>query len=117
MVFNPLSWTRTDVLRVELPQGLSDRRARLVVLPRRTARRAGQGRSRLRLRVLKLQRRPKPPGRRAGRGQRIESRFYRVEFDPASGGIVSIRDKELDRELVDRKAPFRLNQYVYVGRR
>ena len=45
----------------------------------------------------------------------IESRFYRVQFDPQSGGIVSIRDKELDKELVDPKAPFKLNQYVYVA--
>jgi hypothetical protein len=48
-------------------------------------------------------------------GNVIESRFYRVEFDPRTGGIVSIRDKELNQELVDPKAPFQLNQYVYVA--
>jgi alpha-mannosidase len=31
----------------------------------------------------------------------IESPFYRVELDPASGSIRSIYDKELNKELVD----------------
>jgi hypothetical protein len=45
----------------------------------------------------------------------IENRFYRVVFDPATGGITSILDKESGRELVDPKAPYRLNQYLYVA--
>ena len=32
-----------------------------------------------------------------------------------AAAIASIRDKELDRELVDRKAPYQLNQYLYVA--
>ena len=71
---------------------------------------------------MRLPRAEARPRRRAGPlapqpadGNVIESRFYRVEFDPATGGIVSIRDKELDRELVDAQAPFQLNQYVYVA--
>jgi hypothetical protein len=48
-------------------------------------------------------------------GTAIESRYYRVEFDPATGGIKSIRDKELGKELVDPKAPYGANQYVYVA--
>ena len=46
----------------------------------------------------------------------IESRFYRVEFDPATGG-----DREHPRQGARTgswsiaKAPFRLNQYVYVA--
>jgi hypothetical protein len=44
----------------------------------------------------------------------IESRFYRVTLDPASGSVRSIFDKELNRELVDSASPYRFNQYVYV---
>jgi alpha-mannosidase len=48
-------------------------------------------------------------------GAAIESRFYRVSFDQATGAITSIFDKELKRELVDPKAPYRLDQYLYVS--
>jgi hypothetical protein len=48
-------------------------------------------------------------------GNAIEGKYYRVEFDPATGGINSIRDKELGKELVDRKAGYGVNQYVYVA--
>ena len=66
-------------------------------------------------RVLKLgpaRQRPEPE---PAEGNMIESRFYRVTFDPATGGITSILDKESGRELVDPKAPYRLNQYLYVA--
>ncbi|MBN1422692.1 MAG: hypothetical protein JXP34_28205 [Planctomycetes bacterium] len=42
----------------------------------------------------------------------LENRFFRVRLDPATGTIRSIYDKELDRELVDGKAPHRVNQLV-----
>ena len=43
----------------------------------------------------------------------LENRYYRVAFDPATGGITSIRDKELNAELVDQAAPHRFNEYLY----
>jgi hypothetical protein len=43
----------------------------------------------------------------------LESRFYRVAFDPATGAITSIRDKQLDIELVDQAAPHKFNEYLY----
>ena len=65
--------------------------------------RPGQGRAGLRISRAEAWAAGAKAGRRgAPKGTSIESRFYRVEFDPASGGIASIRDKELDRELVDR---------------
>ncbi|RLF04035.1 MAG: hypothetical protein DRK00_07595 [Thermoprotei archaeon] len=42
----------------------------------------------------------------------IENEFYRVEVDSKTGVIVSIYDKELERELVDRSAPHGFNQIV-----
>ena len=44
----------------------------------------------------------------------IENRYYRIQFDHATGAIASILDKELQRELVDPHAPQRFNQFVYV---
>ena len=42
----------------------------------------------------------------------IENRFYKVTLDPQTGAIASLYDKELSRELVDRQAPDKLNQFV-----
>jgi hypothetical protein len=44
----------------------------------------------------------------------LESPFYRVELDPASGAVRSIYDKDLRRELVDQQSSYRLGQYLYV---
>ncbi|MGB6870863.1 MAG: glycoside hydrolase family 38 C-terminal domain-containing protein [Acidobacteriaceae bacterium] len=45
----------------------------------------------------------------------LETPFYRVELDPATGGIRSLYDKQLGRELVDPASPWRLGQYLYVS--
>ncbi len=42
----------------------------------------------------------------------LENRFYRVEVDESLGGISSIYDKELGRELVDTTSERLLNQIV-----
>ncbi len=42
----------------------------------------------------------------------IENRFFKVALDPRTGGIASVYDKELARELVDQQAPDKLNQFV-----
>ena len=42
----------------------------------------------------------------------LENRFYKIRIDPKSGGISSIYDKELKRELVDERAPHKVNQFV-----
>jgi alpha-mannosidase len=44
----------------------------------------------------------------------IENQYYRVVFDPASGAIKSIYDKQLNKELVNAASPYRANQYLYV---
>ena len=45
----------------------------------------------------------------------IESPYYRVTVDPERGGIASIYDKTLGKELVDAGSPYALDQYVYAG--
>jgi alpha-mannosidase len=44
----------------------------------------------------------------------MENSFYRVQVDAATGGVKSIFDKQLNRELVDTSSPYRFNQYLYV---
>jgi alpha-mannosidase len=50
-----------------------------------------------------------PPGRDV-----LESPYYSIELDTASGAIRSIFDKELNQELVDTGNTFRFDQYLYV---
>ena len=45
--------------------------------------------------------------------QSLENQFYRIAFDPATGAITSIRDKQLAIELVDQTAPHKFNEYLY----
>jgi len=44
----------------------------------------------------------------------IESRYYRISLDPATGAVTHVIDKELNRDLVDGNAGYRLNQLVYA---
>jgi len=42
----------------------------------------------------------------------LENQFFRIKIDPKTGGISSIYDKQLKRELVDEDAPHKVNQFV-----
>ncbi len=53
--------------------------------------------------------------REVGSGPVIENQYYRLEVDPDTGGIKSLYDKSARRELVDPKAPYKLNQFLYVS--
>lgn len=48
------------------------------------------------------------------RGSVIENAYYRVEADAATGGVKSILDKQLNRELVDSSSSYKFDQYLYV---
>jgi len=114
VVFNLTSWPRSDdvVVVAALPDGMcvaephmAEEKLHAIVVKDVPA---------FGYRVLKLAPKRESSAAEDAKGNVIESPFYRVEFDPASGAIASIRDKQLGRELVDPQAPFRLNQYVYV---
>jgi len=45
-------------------------------------------------------------------GNTLENRFFKVTLDPQTGGIASLYDKDLSRELIDQNAPHKLNQLV-----
>ena len=42
----------------------------------------------------------------------LENRFFKVTVDSQTGAVESIYDKELSREIVDKDAPHKLNQFV-----
>ena len=118
VVINSASWPRTEVVQVRLPQGTA------VIEPDVLACEAAEGTLLLvkdvpacGYRTLKLGPSADPPAPQPqpAEGTALESRFYRLTFDPASGAITSLFDKELRRELVDARAPYPLNQYLYVA--
>ena len=45
----------------------------------------------------------------------IENSFYRVKASAARGGVESIFDKQLGREIVDHNSAYLANEYVYVA--
>jgi alpha-mannosidase len=47
-------------------------------------------------------------------GNQIENEFYRVTLNPKTGGIQSIYDKQIRRELVDTNADYDLGELIYV---
>jgi len=130
LVFNPLSWPRTDIVRVTLPAGpLREAKGRLRVIDRRTGSEAKfetQGEDAVLVlakdvpamgyAVFAIEKAEAAPGAgqsAAAPGGTIENRFYRVTIDPKTGGISSLFDKELGRELVDTASPWPLNTYIY----
>jgi hypothetical protein len=54
------------------------------------------------------------PGAVRMAGDAMENEFYRVTLDSKTGGIRSIYDKQLNRELVDSSSEFGLGELVYV---
>ena len=44
----------------------------------------------------------------------IENSYYRITVDPESGAVKAIYDKQLQRDIVDAKSPYRFGQYLYV---
>jgi alpha-mannosidase len=45
----------------------------------------------------------------------IENRYYRITVNPGTGAVESIFDKQLNRELVDPRSPYKFGQYLYVA--
>jgi len=129
-VFNPLSWERSDVVRVLLPAAFAGEKKRpFKLIEKRTGSEVSyqvvDGRTLLfqtfavpplgyAVYSLVPDVRPSPPAPSVEVGENgIENRFYRIAVDPTSGGLSSVVDKETGEELVDRSAAWTLNQYVY----
>ena len=57
---------------------------------------------------------PQPDARQMSSNPVIENKYYRITIDAESGAVRSIFDKQLKRELVDVKSPYKFGQYLYV---
>lgn len=134
VVFNPLSWPRTDVVRVLHP-GLRVGTKRYEVIDSVTGVRVpyqalaesdghfetivfiAKDVPSLGYKVYKVvpsDGEPQYPDTGVKRaGNVVENEFYRVEMDPESGAVAGIFDKQLQRELVQRDSREKVNQYLY----
>jgi hypothetical protein len=126
LVFNPLSWKRTDVVEVKLE--LSGRRFDLTdsgtnksipyqwIEPNTICFLASNvppiGFKKYELVYSKEPVSPELAVKFFDDG--MENKFYRIQLDPTTGGIVSIYDKQLKCEFVDGGNKYKLNQYIYV---
>ena len=123
IVFNPLPRNRTDVVRS--PQGELGPGFRLVdaatgravpcqTLPDGTIAFVATDVPPMGYRCFSVLPTPPPPeSGPSAPATAMENDFYRIEFDPVIGTITSIRDKQLNRDLVDPTATDRFNEYLY----
>ena len=126
LVFNTLNWRRSGLVSVDLPDGYALAEAgtgnpvpyavlsngngfRHVQFVAEQVPPVGYKRYLLKLSAAS------PPAAAMQHTDVLESPFYRVTLDPASGAIRSIYDKQLQRELVDQGSAYRFGQYLYVS--
>ncbi|MBN2577814.1 MAG: hypothetical protein JXB10_02400 [Pirellulales bacterium] len=124
IVFNPLNHVRTDLVRIPAADlgknaGLADaatgkevpwqREGETICLVASDVPSLGYKSFRV---VSGPQAAPNSPAMTA-KGNLLENRFYRVQFDATTGAISSIFDKQLQVELVDQSAPHKFNEYLY----
>jgi hypothetical protein len=119
VVFNPLSWSRQDVVLTEAQavQPLGSKQ----VIP---CQRLPEGGNCFLASDLPSvgyrcyqQTVCSQPGKNAASisGNQMENEFYRVELDPKTGALKSVFDKEARRELVDAESEYGLGELVYVS--
>lgn len=126
IVFNPLNWKNSNQVITDLDNGreIIDRSTGqavpFLVLHKGPNYRKVEFRATdvpaLGYKVYELGRATDPtPAPRQLASETLESPYYRVRLDAASGSIRSIFDKQLNRELVDNASPYRFGQYLYVS--
>jgi len=129
VVFNSLSWQRSGLVETDLDNGEELKEYPSMRVVPYEIRRRGSGYNHIRFLAEDV---PSMgykcyaiveagnPTSQAAPGQLpasnvIENQYYRVEFDPAAGALKSVYDKQLGRELVNSRSPYRLDQYLYVS--
>ena len=125
VIFSPLNWQRDALVETDLPEnsGLEDLTTHVPVEYQVVEKREGFVRARFLAEAL-----PSIGYKCYGIGSSntaateslyesptVENEFYRVVFDPETGAVRSIYDKQLQRELVDPHSPYRFGQYLYVS--
>ncbi len=130
VVFNPLSWPRSDLVEGDLDNGMVLKEyPSLSVVPFEVLRQEkeyshirflAQAVPSLGYKCYAVSKVEGGAEEKAAESQpvsadRAENSFYRIEVDSSSGAVRSLFDKQLNRELVDSASPYRLNQYLYVS--
>jgi alpha-mannosidase len=128
VIFNPLSWVRGGLVEVELDrgQGLIDSTTRHPVPLELIRRDKDEEYDRVRFWVDEVpplgfhlyeiaSSGSATPASDLAVSNSFENEFYKVVVDPSRGGIASILDKQLGKELVDDGSHYTLDQYVYAG--
>jgi len=130
VVFNPLNWTRSDLVETDLDDGntILEYPAKTPVQLEVLARHAGYNHVRFLARdvpslgyrcyqvVQTPQSAPAPSEEPSLPPTNVlENTYYRIEVDPQAGAIKGIFDKQLSRDIVDTSSPYRFNQYLYVS--
>ena len=125
LLFNPLSWQRSNLVEIDLDKGLE-----LVDLSTKETvpyEVLSTGQSYRHVRFLardvpsvgyrayaSRETKVEPAGAPAVSGTTIENHYYRVVLDPEHGAVKSIFDKDLNKELINASSPYRFDQYLYV---
>jgi hypothetical protein len=128
LVFNPLNWARSDILRIPKAELKADHPAVLeeaggkevpwqmdgedLAFIAQDVPPVGHAAFRV---VPAAAVRLWPPRPDSAPSGVFENARYRVTADPATGAVASIVERPTGGELVDKDAPFRLGQYVYEG--
>jgi alpha-mannosidase len=141
LVFNTLSWERTDIVKVDLPRALTEQKGKFRLIDRRTGLEVPfqllEERTALFLArdipslgyavySVSPERNAAPaaqngdgpifsqvPPAASHSGDSLENQFYKVIIDSNTGGLKSVLDLASKRELVDPSATYLLNQYIY----
>ncbi len=127
-VFNPLSWERSDVVKIELPADLQAKDVRFKLFDKRSGFEIAAQRpdkstlmflaSRVpafgyAVYTLTPDTAPMDFAAMPAAGGVLENKYYRITADPVTGGLSSVIDKETGRELVDPKRKAALDEYIY----
>jgi hypothetical protein len=126
LVFNPSGRVRTDVVTVKIPRGSivmdgdnvvpqqiahEDTALRDVTVAFVATKVPAVGYRSYQV----LPEGPNPSNPQRFKDNVLENNFYRITFDSQAGAIASIIDKQLDKELVDAKSPYKLGQLIYAA--
>jgi hypothetical protein len=125
VVFNSLAHERSGLVEMDLSNGMALTRAGGRPVGLETVR-AGAGYRRVRFlaehvpamgyRVYRLAGRETANAGPSPEPENVaENALYRVTVNPERGGISSILDKQIGRELVDPQSSYLLDQYLYVS--
>ena len=128
-VFNPLSWKRTDIVKITLPGPIVGKNTPFRLKDTRIGAEIPYTKvdasnitfeasdiPSLGYAVYALETGKTPSETKLSttvQGNSIENKFYRVTLDSKTGGVQSIYDKELGTELVDQSSGYRLDQLIY----